>query len=981
MADSLIGASFSDYVYEQINTRQSRLSVDWPRDRTWQSWANSNTAFVRLASSIDVNNDKGAMAQKYPLFNTKFNGDLASGVGLGGNTAYGWELDPTEGYGFAIPPGIISADIKAQNRGSLREANIEILCSNKKQFEIISKLYLRLGYTMLLEWGWSTYYDNNGDFKGNYHNVATSAFFFDGNKTPEDILEQINVDRKKSCGNYDAIVGVVSNYSWNMEKDGSYKITLSLKTWGDITESLKNNTSTGGEATTANSGSTELEKSANRSDLHKIMYAIADELYTNDLTEKAEIEDWWVVAKTKVECSQWNFKTGMNSGQSEAIQLEFNEDLTGAGKDDTYHQYITLGALTRIMQDFVLMYNTAKPGNNKNALVNVDYKMDFSYCLAPEYFMSLDPRVCMVDFTQAKYTPAGVEIPDDGEEGQIKNVVQKSKFREQDYIGRTKFIWVNISHIIKVLDSYIVRETGAVSVYDFLQNLMKDIQSALGNINNFEVIYDEDKNMIRIIDSAYIPGLEKVYPTEFSRLSTFIVNTMDQDNGSFLRDAKIQSKLSNAFATQITVGAQANGDVVGSDATLLSKFNKGLIDRLVEEKGNANTVDKYKLEEKYRITNNQYKYEVDYGTITDDFINNNKQTMIDLYRYTINKEVKDENISPPGFLPIDLEITMDGLSGIKIYENYTVDSRMLPQDYQNNVKFITTGVSHRIQNNDWTTTLNSVMSPIGNFKPAPVSTPPGGTPNKTQTQKSKPNPNTNTKPVPQTNKQPSSTSGNNSGKYISPASKAPIDGTYYVDVTKTLNSATMKKLAALNGGEYPIKFYTDPSGKYGNTKFGRVIDENGSRNVYESNPIFDANLTTWSYTGKTGFKKSAYCNKLWIPTLTEMAQYLDSLGMWNANHIDGWSAGILRRDVTPASGVEYGLLSGHAFGMAIDINSGKYPLGSKGVAKWEKDYKAKVPYAIVHKELDNYFGPKGKNKIFWQIGSNDAHHFSVGLSF
>lgn len=80
MADSLIGASFSDYVYEQINTRQSRLSVDWPRDRKWQSWANGNTAFVRLASSIDVDKDNGAMAQKYPLFNTKFSGSLASGV-------------------------------------------------------------------------------------------------------------------------------------------------------------------------------------------------------------------------------------------------------------------------------------------------------------------------------------------------------------------------------------------------------------------------------------------------------------------------------------------------------------------------------------------------------------------------------------------------------------------------------------------------------------------------------------------------------------------------------------------------------------------------------------------------------------------------------------------------------------------------------------------------------------------------------------
>ena len=139
MANSLIGASFSNYVHNQVNLRQRKLKLNANRDNRWLSWQNSNTAFLRLSSGIDVNGDGGAMAKKYQLFNTQFDGNkLASGVGLGGNTLYGWESDPGEGYGYAIPPGLVSADIKAKNRGSLREANINILCHNKKQFEIIS---------------------------------------------------------------------------------------------------------------------------------------------------------------------------------------------------------------------------------------------------------------------------------------------------------------------------------------------------------------------------------------------------------------------------------------------------------------------------------------------------------------------------------------------------------------------------------------------------------------------------------------------------------------------------------------------------------------------------------------------------------------------------------------------------------------------------------------------------------------------------
>jgi hypothetical protein len=47
-----------------------------------------------------------------------------------------------------------------------------------------------------------------------------------------------------------------------------------------------------------------------------------------------------------------------------------------------------------------------------------------------------------------------------------------------------------------------------------------------------------------------------------------------------------RTKLSNAFATMATIGAQANGNVVGENATALSKWNDGLIDRLNPVKSN-----------------------------------------------------------------------------------------------------------------------------------------------------------------------------------------------------------------------------------------------------------------------------------------------------------------------------------------------------------------------------------------------------------
>ena len=62
------------------------------------------------------------------------------------NSSYG--LGSTD-FGIVPSPGLISAKIDCKNRGSIREATIELKAYNKFQFELIELLYLKLGYTML----------------------------------------------------------------------------------------------------------------------------------------------------------------------------------------------------------------------------------------------------------------------------------------------------------------------------------------------------------------------------------------------------------------------------------------------------------------------------------------------------------------------------------------------------------------------------------------------------------------------------------------------------------------------------------------------------------------------------------------------------------------------------------------------------------------------------------------------------------------
>jgi putative chitinase len=54
---------------------------------------------------------------------------------------------------------------------------------------------------------------------------------------------------------------------------------------------------------------------------------------------------------------------------------------------------------------------------------------------------------------------------------------------------------------------------------------------------------------------------------------------------------------------------------------------------------------------------------------------------------------------------------MDGLSGMKVYQKYTIDTTYLPSNYPNSLEFIIKSINNTIDSNKWTTTLESMAIP------------------------------------------------------------------------------------------------------------------------------------------------------------------------------------------------------------------------------------------------------------------------------
>ena len=269
---NIIGEGFETFISEQIETRQKILgSINKSPEQL--VWENSKTSFVKLVSSADITDftvfgggftEGKQLAEKYVLFNgvtdeipttnPGIENFQRSGIDTSGAYsnmgAYG--LGGTQ-WGLQPMPGIISADIKSEAMGSLRTGTVQIKANNKGQFDIISTLYLRIGYTMLLEWGNTSYFTNMGNYiTDNITSLADSflskkynhGYIKDElglNVTYNNLLTAVSIQQKFTNGNYDALIGRVVNYSWVFNRDGSYTITIILRSAGDVIESLKTN--------------------------------------------------------------------------------------------------------------------------------------------------------------------------------------------------------------------------------------------------------------------------------------------------------------------------------------------------------------------------------------------------------------------------------------------------------------------------------------------------------------------------------------------------------------------------------------------------------------------------------------------------------------------------------------------------------------------------------------------------------------------
>jgi len=103
-----------------------------------------------------------------------------------------------------------------------------------------------------------------------------------------------------------------------------------------------------------------------------------------------------------------------------------------------------------------------------------------------------------------------------------------------------------------------------------------------------------------------------------------------------------------------------------------------------------------------------YKY-FDYD---DQTLNESKSRFTKYVNYVANKNFNaiSESSNTIGFIPLVLSLDIEGLSGVKIYQRLNLIQEMLPYQYNDSFQFLITQVNHKIENNDWVTSLATITN-------------------------------------------------------------------------------------------------------------------------------------------------------------------------------------------------------------------------------------------------------------------------------
>ena len=741
--------------------------------------------------------------------------------------------------GLRPMPGITSVSIANKSAyGSLREATIEYTIWDRHQLEEMEVLFMRPGYSVFLEWGWSQYI-NHGKASGINavpNNITIENFNYNtidpfNDQTEDSYYSAIDSVIEKTKGNYDAMIGLIKNFSWQLTNDGGYKCTTVLISRGEVLETLKASSNPNvivgsfSPPPQTNPGTGNENPALVLSLFEKIFLTIKGGINSSEVTQAggeiyqqlapppppttppadpppppttppqqqltpdqvaalnqataattAEIKKGYDNIKQGLTDPNIKYKWDYKSGLVETPLVLPSDGHLGlikvaeASTEGTGIEYISFITFVAILNRFFIPRDqkTGKP------VLQIVIPAE-TPCLMSEDSVSVDPLTCLIgnkaatfitdtenatsvdnigfnpilinnlgyDVASKSYTNSGIYVLPDFSMYNAKRNDANGKEYNITNLGKIGNIYIAIGKILSVYRG-LANENG-VDITTLLTTLLSDISFALGGINDFKLY--TNRNIVQIIDAKYLE--EGQTAKDKYQLTLFGLN-------SICRNVQLNSRIFAEQSTMIGIAAGSSensnnlGDIYSSTQQY---FNRGLSDRIIKDldikfqgsteplkdkDGNPVDLYYYNIYQNLASLSNYLNrrvlgiYTTKYN-ISDSTGNGLRETKIPQSEEVTNAgsllksfhyQINGKDVDYKSLIPFELEITIDGMGGFIVGQIFTINRTfpsVIPKTYLNkNLGFIITGISHSLQNNDWTTILKTQICLLDNIDISPL---------------------------------------------------------------------------------------------------------------------------------------------------------------------------------------------------------------------------------------------------------------------
>ena len=762
-------SSISSQANAQLKARENLVSAEF-KTAEQLTYLNSNTGFIKVTSGVntlvekggtyvpdeyirnvgafpgfeqpgdvtyeEAGGEKGAFVTKKAPDKTSsflaekvilYNGTaLKEGSGLGLRSGFDYKKETSfinsdkaynnyNSLGIRPMPGVTGFDIQSYNPyGTLRIANVRFVVHSIEDLNLAEKLFLRPGYSCVVEFGHSVYIDNSGNIQRPKMGSTTlsNSTLFGQEKKIIDVEEQIEKKRKNSNFNYDAFFGYVTNFDYSFRPDGGFDCSMKIASKGQVLDSIKS-------GNTTDSIKIEPEDPDKRNDqkidyLKSIYHFWLSTLKAsyNDFSQdkdKFVQEDLQIIIDNFKKTNSLSCKIEADldelKNKFHAIYVTVTENKGGFigyfTKDAVEKIYIPLRFLLSIFNTCGSLYSGLHNGPKQRLLefetINSNKYNRFNKLFSTKIGDVLIP-------TEANYD--GTKYTFKGNGKTVFNVNEKLTQYCKDGLDKILDIHISVGLLEEKLEPF-VKDTGdTINFVDFLKSVLGHINGSLGNLVSLDIYFNESQNKYEIVD-RYGPKPKTIRKINLTGLK------------STVKDLSIASSVTNNIAAQIAIAAQGRSTTYPTNVKSIRGWNEGYVDRFIVEKLNNNDVKETTPSQPITVSqffkdNPEVKKDVDLywetlneeGEINPDDQDKVEKELNKILLIAYNHYLESNNLPSPIPIPVELSFTIKGFSGFKIGQSFKVQDSLLLPKYKKYC-YIITGLEHRVEANEWVTMLKA----------------------------------------------------------------------------------------------------------------------------------------------------------------------------------------------------------------------------------------------------------------------------------